>query len=135
VTPYELSLALNPEFSWDPNFYELDLSKLAPLINSSIERQSFVGVDNVPHFSLISGGLSLNKHFVEKLDGQVSAEGTLVRKWDGTISAYNTVSAGAQFLNNRTYKGLELDLGSDISKLEIGRSGIARGHISEKREA
>ena len=135
VTPYELTLALNPEFSWEPTFYELNLSRMAPRIIEQIERQNSVDLDAAPHFSLVTGGMSINKHFVERVDQSIPQEDAIVKKWDGTVSSYKTVSAGAEFLNTRTYKGLEVDLGSDLAELELGRSGIARGYISEKRES
>lgn len=131
VTPYELTLALDPEFSWDPTFYELDLSKMAPKILKQIRKQNDLETDTAPHFSLVTGGMSVNKHFVERVDQSTPANDALVKKWNGTITSYKTVSAGAQFLNSRIYKGLEVDLGSDLAELEIGRSGIARAYTSE----
>ena len=134
ITPYELTLALDTEFSWDPCHYELNLAKLAPRIVSQIEKlMNHDSDEDEPHFSLITGGYFVNKHFISKVKSlKVEGDNAIVKKWDGTVSSYNSVSASAEFLNKRSYVGLEVKAGSELAELEEGRSGIARGYINEK---
>jgi len=61
-------------------------------------------------------------------------EGTaamVLRNQDDQIARMD--SAAGQFLQERTYQGLELRLGEDApSVLEQGRSGIARGYQDDR---
>jgi diphthamide biosynthesis protein 2 len=136
VTPYELMLAFGKNLYWNPSFYQLDFGKVLNQVEESLELmkdEDQGSSDEEPHFSLITGGYGLNKHFVSSArkeeEGQDSE--ALVKRWDGTVSQYSATSAAAQFLNQRSFQGLEQDLGSAVAELEIGRAGVAKGYSHE----
>ncbi|KAJ3358204.1 hypothetical protein HDU91_005284 [Kappamyces sp. JEL0680] len=138
VTPYELSLALDPTRYWNPSLYELNLEVLDPKIKSQIsetEQRNEDGTmsDEEPHFSLVTGGFAVNKHYTSRTRKETAGPDALVKRWDGTVSSYVSVSAGAEYLQSRSFQGLEVDLGSQVAELEIGREGIARGYSHEKK--
>jgi diphthamide biosynthesis protein 2 len=135
VTPYELSLALDSEFKWNPSLYQFNLEQIDLQLKLQVVHLEEQDNDNndsdqEPHFSLVTGGYAIQKQFSSRSKKEVGGQ-TVAKKWDGTVSQYTTVSAGAEFLKARIFQGLELDIGSDISKLEIGRKGIAKGYNNE----
>lgn len=134
VTPYEMLIALDPETTWNPSHYELDLSDLAPKFMDGIQRQKGREVlDEEPHFSLVTGGYAINKFSsLSNLDPNSSSSAELVKKGDGSLATYVSDSASANYLQTRSFKGLETDLGSKVAELEIGRKGIAKGYSHEK---
>ena len=151
VTPYELLLALDLDSIWNVSSYELDLQNLMPRLLSQIDqenerlRQRMKNnvndeelSDEEPHFSLISGGYAVNKHFISTRrscdDTNSSASDALIQRSKGTMSQNVVRSAGAEFWKARTFQGLELstEVGHDFAQLEIGRKGIARGYTQEK---
>ena len=57
----------------------------------------------------------------------------ILRNQDSQLSKLPTDSAAGQFLQQRTYQGLEVRRGMDApSVLEQGRSGIARGYQDDR---
>lgn len=55
-----------------------------------------------------------------------------LRGKDTSISMLLNSTAG-EYLRNRSYKGLEANIGKDeAAEVEEGRSGIARGYTNEK---
>ena len=53
----------------------------------------------------------------------------VVRNRDGTLAKLSESSAAGQFLQSRSYRGLDARVGVDApSVLEQGRSGIAKGY-------
>ncbi|KAF9652538.1 diphthamide biosynthesis protein [Thelephora ganbajun] len=133
ITPFELEIAISADRSWTGE-YILDFGRL-------LERE--IGpageVDNDedgqrPEFSLVTGQYRKPKRF-GGVASPISDEGSsiVVLRNEGTVSVVRD-SAAAQFLQNRTYRGLETRVGQDMpSVLEQGRSGIARGYLDDHR--
>jgi diphthamide biosynthesis protein 2 len=149
VTPYELEIALQAEQSWTGR-YVLDFERLLAdasekLSNpcdlhhpndESLETEQETDEDSdQPVFSLISGTYRQAKRYgngKEQNHGVTPQDGSstvVLRNQNNTVAQVATDSAAGQFLQQRTYKGLELRLGEDApSVLEQGRRGIARGY-------
>ncbi|KAI0683843.1 putative diphthamide synthesis protein-domain-containing protein [Cytidiella melzeri] len=141
ITPFELEIALQAEPRWTGQ-YELEFSKLAvdevTTQNGTPEHASDED-DDRPIFSLVTGKYRQAKRYgasVEDNEAQQSGENTstiVLRSQDNTLTVMPD-SAAAQFLQSRTYRGLETRLGEDApSVLEQGRSGIARGYQDDHR--
>jgi diphthamide biosynthesis protein 2 len=147
VTPYELEIALQAEQSWTGR-YVLDFERLLadaseklsnpcdlhPTNDESLETGQETDPDQ-PVFSLISGTYRQAKRYgngKEQNHGVAPYDGSstvVLRNQNNTVAQVATDSAAGQFLQQRTYKGLELRLGEDApSVLEQGRHGIARGY-------
>ncbi|KAJ8328984.1 Diphthamide biosynthesis protein 2 [Batrachochytrium dendrobatidis] len=157
VTPYELCIALDRNAEWDVSKYQLDLvtvdHQLSDTIHRIAERQmTRTNLDNgdglddsdddQPHFSLVTGAYKQRKQYVsivcstddEPTQGDSSA--LMARSRDNVISKYTSTSAAAEYLNNRTFQGLEAMVGqTTISDVQDGRRGIARGYINPNVEA
>ncbi|KAF4622593.1 hypothetical protein D9613_009231 [Agrocybe pediades] len=149
VTPYELEVAVQAEQSWTGQ-YVLDFEKLLANGNAIAaedadketehkdEEQSDEDDPDQPTFSLVTGTYRHAKRYGGKRDESLSeqklVEGTsamVLRNQDAQIAKMD--SAAGQFLQERTYQGLELRLGEDApSVLEQGRSGIARGYQDDR---
>lgn len=141
VTPYELEVAMQAEQSWTGR-YVLDFGRL--LADASEERAT-PGKDeregddesdpDRPMFSLITGTYRHAKRYDgSEQDVQSLVEGTtamVLRNQEGQVAKID--SAAGQFLQQRTYQGLEMRIGEDApSVLEQGRSGIARGYQDDR---
>ncbi|KAI0065169.1 diphthamide biosynthesis protein [Artomyces pyxidatus] len=136
VTPYELEIALRPEPIWTGE-YILDFEKL-------LARTSFTdSVDaeerdlDEPTFSLVTGQYRHSRRYgglsaddasnPESLQGPNSSA-VVPRNHDSTVATLRNSAAG-EYLQTRTFQGLETRAGLDApSILEQGRSGIARGY-------
>ncbi|KAF5319467.1 hypothetical protein D9619_008779 [Psilocybe cf. subviscida] len=143
VTPYELEVAMQAEQSWTGK-YVLDFGRLLADANTSNEDAEDVeNSDNSdpdqPVFSLTTGKYRHAKQYgsanaadnetTRTLVGGVSA--LVLRNQDDQIARMD--SAAGQFLQQRTYQGLDMRLGEDSpSVLEQGRSGIARGYQDDR---
>ncbi|KAH9475326.1 2-(3-amino-3-carboxypropyl)histidine synthase subunit 2 [Psilocybe cubensis] len=148
ITPYELEVAMQAEQSWTGR-YVLDFEKLladakatAPGegADDGTSKHEDEGTDSDPDqpvFSLVTGTYRHAKRYGGKHD--VEAEQSLVentsamviRNKDDQVAMID--SAAGQFLQQRTYQGLEVRMGEDApSVLEQGRSGIARGYQDDK---
>ncbi|KAF8966760.1 putative diphthamide synthesis protein-domain-containing protein [Flammula alnicola] len=163
VTPYELEVALQAEQSWTGryvlDFGRLLADAKAVIDDSETTKQSTIGDggnDNVeeggsgdgdgdgdesdpdqPVFSLVTGTYRHAKRYGGKndtSDDERLVQGTsamVLRNQDNQIARMD--SAAGQFLQQRTYHGLELRIGEDApSVLEQGRSGIARGYQDDR---
>lgn len=153
MTPYELEVALQAEQSWTGR-YILDFEQL---LADAPEQSSVPGCDlhrfndeslktrqgtddddddsDQPVFSLVSGTYRQAKRFGSgkgrpyRGEPQEDSSTLVLRNQDNTVAQVAADSAAGQFLQQRTYKGLEIRLGEDTpSILEQGRSGIARGY-------
>lgn len=136
VTPYELEVALQAEQSWTGR-YVLDFEKLlADYVQldgvvSGAEEDESEDPDQ-PVFSLITGSYRHPKRYGAKPSNFGSASensaAVILRNQDNSLTKLADSAAG-QFLQQRSYQGLEVRLGEDApSILEQGRSGIARGY-------
>ncbi len=149
MTPYELEIALQAEQSWTGR-YVLDFERL--LADASEKLSNPCGLHHTndesletgqetdedsdqPIFSLISGTYRQAKRYgngKEQIHGVAPQDGSstvILRNQNNTVAQVATNNAAGQFLQQRTYKGLELRLGEDApSVLEQGRHGIARGY-------
>lgn len=135
ITPFELEIALSDQPEWTGK-YLLDFQQV--LAEAGLEATQ--GGDSVsgeedsdpdrPMFSLATG-----KYRSAKRYGGANGEDALARENTNALAVRNqesTVatfmgSAGGEFLQNRTFQGLEQRTGMDApSALEQGRTGIAR---------
>ncbi|KAI0804663.1 putative diphthamide synthesis protein-domain-containing protein [Irpex lacteus] len=146
ITPYELEIALQDEPQWTGR-YELDFGKLAledsTETNGDRERPEDEDEDkdeDRPTFSLITGQYRQAKRYGVAAEdkGKDNEAGedpsALVLRNQNNALSIMPDSAAAQFLQARTYRGLETRLGEDApSVLEQGRSGIARGYQDDHR--
>ncbi|EKM51131.1 uncharacterized protein PHACADRAFT_177826 [Phanerochaete carnosa HHB-10118-sp] len=139
ITPYELEVALQPEPLWTGQ-YVLDFEKLAlgEADRSDAERPEVSDEDvDRPMFSLVTGTYRQAKRYggphPEGPDGndEDSPLALVLRNQENALSVLSG-SAASQFLQSRTYRGLETRVGEDApSVLEQGRSGIARGYQTD----
>ncbi|XP_017781332.1 PREDICTED: diphthamide biosynthesis protein 2 [Nicrophorus vespilloides] len=116
VTPYDVEVALNSNASTDLKFsYDF---------NSSIAHDSDnLAATDKSDVSLISGNIRYNSEI------KMNEESRLVLK---ESSGALIESHGAGFLANRSWTGLEQNLGQTEVMLAVdGRSGIAQGYANE----
>ncbi|KAF5391100.1 hypothetical protein D9757_003177 [Collybiopsis confluens] len=147
ITPYELEVALRAEQSWTGK-YVLNFGKLLAEYaqNDGVEVDESQEEDrDWPVFSLITGKYRHAKQYgpVAQYSTQaVSSPGStllplVTRNQESALSVLQNSAAG-QFLQARSYQGLDPRVGQDApGALEQGRSGIARGYGSggsEKEE-
>ncbi|KAF8585866.1 diphthamide biosynthesis protein [Ramaria rubella] len=145
VTPFELSLALSAEPAW-PGDYILDFERV-------IEHQARSHPNDVsdghehdqdrPIFSLVTGKYRHAKRYGEGTPifsnhknprSTSNPSAIILRNTDNALTSISN-SAGADFLQERTFRGLEQRLGQDVpSALEKGRSGVARGYQDDHLE-
>ncbi|KAG8906945.1 Diphthamide biosynthesis protein 2 [Tulasnella sp. 403] len=94
------------------------------------DKESDEDSDN-PIFSLATGRYRQAKRFVDRTDGTTGSEestAVILPSKESTVAKFMG-SAGGEFLQKRTFQGLEQRLGRDApSVLEQGRTGIARGY-------
>ena len=139
VTPYELQVGLQDEPVWDGQ-YRLDFHNFM-ILSGNDEIKS----NDLPHFSTISGKLVNPRSYVDQGDENDLTEqpisdnisSALIKAPGEQLQQVLFSSAGANFLANKTFKGLGSDISMDDlntnspSILEEGRSGIARGYVNE----
>ncbi|KAJ2933771.1 hypothetical protein H1R20_g3326, partial [Candolleomyces eurysporus] len=143
VTPFELEIALGAGRSWTGK-YVLDFGQI--LKESQAVNGSEKGAEksdneekedtDQPVFSLVTGKYRQAKRYgtEEKSNGvEVDSTSLVVRNQEDAVSIALPNSAAAQFLHQRTYRGLETRLGEDEpGVLEQGRSGIAREYQTDR---
>ncbi|KDR72825.1 hypothetical protein GALMADRAFT_73379 [Galerina marginata CBS 339.88] len=144
VTPYELEVAMQAEQTWTGQ-YVLDFEKLladATAAGSGDEvKDAGTAAEesdpDQPVFSLVTGTYRHAKRYGGESDTtseQQVVEGVtamVLRNQDDQVAKMS--SAAGQFLQQRTYQGLEMRLGEDApSVLEQGRAGIARGYQDDR---
>ncbi|KAL0075878.1 diphthamide biosynthesis protein 2 [Phycomyces blakesleeanus] len=141
VTPFELEIALAKSKEWTGD-YITDFSKLLPSLRTddfTYDKEDEDGSsDEEEHFSLITGQYKtrpFNKNTNKQdLDTPLTSKLTdlTLRSKDTSISMLLNSTAG-EYLKNRSYRGLEPNIGQDeAGSVQEGRSGIARGYADEK---
>ncbi|CAO3666153.1 unnamed protein product [Rhizopus stolonifer] len=146
VTPFELEIALIRDMEWTGN-YETDFSKLLPQLRAEEftyddENDEDLSSDEEPHFSLITGQYKSTPFSrVRDTKEEGSGEEITSKLTDLTLRSKNTSittllnSTAGEYLKNRTYRGLEANVGQDeAAEVQEGLSGIARGYKNEKDE-
>ncbi|PCH34780.1 diphthamide biosynthesis protein [Wolfiporia cocos MD-104 SS10] len=146
VTPYELEVALQAEQSWSGR-YVLDFDKLLAEhrqrpdgTSSSVlsyHEQENEDIDQ-PVFSLVTGKYRHAKRYGAEsqsdIVGEVDSSAMVLRNQNNVVATLADSAAG-EFLQTRTFRGLETRIGEDApSLLEQGRSGIARGYQDDHRQ-
>ncbi|CAL1702605.1 unnamed protein product [Somion occarium] len=134
VTPYELDIALQSEPTWTGE-YILDFKKILESEPKSLpegENEEEPEDLDQPVFSLVTGKYRHAKRYgtqaTAEHDQKESSSAIVLRNQDNAVTVMPDSAAG-QFLQNRTFRGLETRIGEDApSVLEQGRSGIARGY-------
>ncbi|CEP19828.1 hypothetical protein [Parasitella parasitica] len=145
VTPFELEIALIRDLEWTGN-YVTDFSKLLPQLRTDgfsydEEQDQDASSDEEPHFSLITGQYRSGPFPRTKSNRDDSGElltSTLtdltLKSKENSLSLLLNSTAG-EYLRNRTYRGLEANVGQDeAASVQEGLSGIARGYVNEKEE-
>ncbi|KAH9051627.1 diphthamide biosynthesis protein [Lactarius deliciosus] len=129
VTPFELQLALQPSPTWTGE-YVLDFDQVLAREPPKHDEDEDGDPDR-PAFSLVTGKYRHAKRYGE--DDPTPAQGStssalILRDQDGTVTTLRDSAAG-EFLQSRTFRGLETRAGLDPPGiLQQGRSGIARGY-------
>ncbi|KAJ7749068.1 putative diphthamide synthesis protein-domain-containing protein [Mycena maculata] len=143
ITPYELEVALQAEQSWTGR-YVLDFGKLlAESADPSVPGPDPDAADSdddpdQPVFSALTGKYRHARRFGDGAPGNLKgaeapSSAVVLRNQDTAVALVD--SAAAQFLQERSFRGLEARVGEDApSVLEQGRSGIARGYEDDHRE-
>ncbi|KAJ3560062.1 hypothetical protein NP233_g11082 [Leucocoprinus birnbaumii] len=129
VTPFELSVALKGEGGAWTGRYELDLGRVVEEGRKDLEERG-EGVEK-------GGGKYRHAKRYDptfpptQITQSTTSESLILRNQDSAVSRLEN-SAAAHFLQERSYRGLEVRLGEDEpSVLEQGRSGIARGYQTD----
>lgn len=128
VTPYDVEMALNTNsdrtnFSYDFN----------SAIDFNVELNKTNIIDSLKNdVSLLTGKIRNleSDDDVTIYNKDDNGDGTIAIKSDGMLAInYNY---GAGYLNDRTWKGLEQNLGKNDVKLAVdGKKGIAQGYDNE----
>ncbi|KAG7085580.1 hypothetical protein E1B28_003135 [Marasmius oreades] len=140
VTPYELEIALQPDPQWTGH-YVLDFEKLLAKESSAADethndkQHSDEEDGDWPMFSLVTGKYRHARRFggvteTREAQSENESSSSLISRKDqsGTLVKVSE-DAASQFLQSRSFRGLEMRLAEDApSVLEQGRSGIARGY-------
>lgn len=126
VTPYDIEVALNPSIE-EINF-SYDFNSVIPL-DSELNESDILENSKKNDISLITGRLR-NFNQDKLTDGSSNSNSLAVRP-DGTVATNSNYGAG--FLNERTWKGLEQNLGqTNVVTATEGRKGIAQSYDNEK---
>ncbi|KZT66950.1 diphthamide biosynthesis protein [Daedalea quercina L-15889] len=139
VTPYELEIALRAEQSWTGR-YVLDFDKVLAEYSVHEEGECYGSPNrddedlDEPVFSLVTGKYRRAKRYGASAEQQLGDSSAVVLRNQDNAVAVLADSAAGQFLQGRTFRGLETRIGRDApSILEQGRSGIARGYADDHR--
>ncbi|KAG8935410.1 Diphthamide biosynthesis protein 2 [Tulasnella sp. 417] len=137
ITPFELEIALSDQPEWTGK-YLLDFQQVLAEAGSeatqgrgSASEEEDSDPDR-PMFSLATGKYRSAKRYGGARGEDPLASGNTntltVRNQESTVATFMG-SAGGEFLQNRTFQGLEQRTGMDApSALEQGRAGIARNY-------
>ncbi|KAM6080599.1 LOW QUALITY PROTEIN: 2-(3-amino-3-carboxypropyl)histidine synthase subunit 2 [Theristicus caerulescens] len=132
VTPYELELACNPARQWTGN-YLTDFRDLLPGACAHIELPLAVpAAEAVPDISLITGEMRTAR-LCDSPAPQLPPSTTLACR--NQTRALAEISPAASFLESRSWRGLEQQLGqTPVSKAVQGRRGVAIAYEDEGRK-
>ena len=144
ITPFELEIALtslaedSPETGnvWIPfvegeaGRYVMNFGQIAHRLQTQISKNP---QRTEPHFSLVSGKMSYVEPLHTVQEVETTEDGQLVHVTGTREVATISQSPAALYLNTkRTYQGLDPQLAlREPSKIEQGRSGIAKGYSAE----
>ncbi|PIA17175.1 diphthamide biosynthesis protein [Coemansia reversa NRRL 1564] len=147
VTPYEMLLAISHTRQWTGDYVN-DFHTFLDEAQSHEEEEEEESDEDLPHFSLITGTLKQNRRYNHPKDNNsrllntdessalVKQIGDLEIRNKNTEIAEYMGSAGAEYLMNRSFRGLGHDDSEDVQvepmKAVEGLSGIARGYNHEK---
>lgn len=125
VTPYDIEMALNDN-NFDTNNFTYDFNSFLSKTSQVVENLNEDKLD----VSLLTGHIrNLNKKIDENIENDERTNDLAVRN-DGTLALNSSYGAG--FLANRSWKGLEQNLGkNDVKLAEEGRSGVAQSYQNE----
>ncbi|KAG8890206.1 Diphthamide biosynthesis protein 2 [Tulasnella sp. 332] len=133
VTPFELEIVLQSEPNWTGR-YLLDFERVLTESKDGNGVKKIEGSDEEdsdrPTFSLMTGTYRYAKKYGKPTGDEPHVDITALslRSKDDTVARFMDSAAG-EYLQGRTFQGLERRLGQDApSTLEQGRSGIARGY-------
>eukprot|EP00741_Cyanophora_paradoxa_P003407 tig00000704_g3310.t1 len=141
VTPYELLSALAPGWQWTGE-YSTSFRDLLPMMQSAREAllrgdAGAEGDDEPLRMSLATGRMLKDRDSTAGRMAQAdSASGEqaalVVREAAGALST-GVSSPAADFLQGRSFQGLEMRVGADAPQLAVkGRSGIASRYDDER---
>lgn len=123
VTPFELDVALNRDRDWDTGEFHADFQDLLPGGRSFKDFYAY-GADAFD-MSLITGRLRNTGLGVE------DAEKKAVMAQQTALAVLHT-GGGGQYLSQRSWQGLEQNLGeAPLQKADKGRKGIAMSYDGE----
>ncbi|XP_073214417.1 LOW QUALITY PROTEIN: 2-(3-amino-3-carboxypropyl)histidine synthase subunit 2 [Lepidochelys kempii] len=127
VTPYELELACNPAREWS-NLYVTDFRDLLPGGCAHVGFPDTVpGEGDVPDVSLITGELR-----AAGLSSSPAPSSSSALACRNPALALAEISPAASFLESRSWRGLEQQLGqTPVTKAVPGRRGIAIAYEDE----
>ncbi|CCA66417.1 related to DPH2-diphtheria toxin resistance protein [Serendipita indica DSM 11827] len=131
VTPFELEIALGLVEQWNGR-YILDFDAVlqeASAFKSTEQRSS--DEEDAPSFSLVSGAYRQKKKYggTGKEYPETEGEGAIVIRNQENAVGNIIESASSEFMQRRTWKGLDTRTGEDEpSLLEQGRIGLAKGY-------
>ncbi|XP_044298598.1 2-(3-amino-3-carboxypropyl)histidine synthase subunit 2 [Varanus komodoensis] len=129
ITPYEMEIACNPARTWT-GAYVTDFRHLLPGSCDHIPfPEKLTETNNEPSISLITGELQSTRLY--KSQDKESSPGTAVacQSHKQTLAE---ISPGASFLESRSWRGLEQQLGQTaVTKAVVGRRGIAIAYEDE----
>ncbi|NXX77969.1 DPH2 synthase, partial [Urocolius indicus] len=129
VTPYELELACNPARQWTGS-YLTDFRELLPGARAHVELPAAVpAAEAVPDISLITGGMR-GATLCHPPASPLPRSAALACR--DQSQALAEISPAASFLESRSWRGLEQQLGqTPVSKAVQGRRGIAIAYEEE----
>ncbi|XP_062974739.1 2-(3-amino-3-carboxypropyl)histidine synthase subunit 2 isoform X2 [Elgaria multicarinata webbii] len=132
ITPYEMELACNPARSWTGS-YITDFRHLLPGAHDHTPFPDKVAeVDDEPSISLITGELRSTSLYKTPDPEPNSSTAVACRNHIQTVAQ---ISPAATFLESRSWRGLEQQLGQTaVTKAVVGRRGIAIAYEDEPCE-
>lgn len=130
-------MALQAEPSWTGR-YVLNFGQLLSEADSTATDEVNEEDSDQPVFSLVSGTYRHAKRYTTKdkaTNGTTPEESSalILRNQESTVAKFGGDNAAGQFLQQRSYQGLEVNWGGDEpSQLEQGRTGLARGYQDDR---
>lgn len=149
ITPYELTMALNPEVVWTGKWvvnFEQILNEISENDDNSEYTENDNADDDAPEFSAVTGQYvsssrplrSIQRLEIETPEEEDQAQSNeLVQKFSGAVAIKGTISTSAITLQNRQWTGLGSDFNpenfeEDGATVEEGISGVASQYGFDK---
>ena len=124
ITPFELDVALNEDRDWTGQFVA-NFNEILPKGNKHIPFRHEARTD----ISLISGKIRNTS-----LDSEETDSSSALATQETAVSVLHR-SGGGEFLQERSWRGLEQQLGeTEVKDAVEGRPGIASGYQGEGQE-